>query len=41
VDIAALEGKVVKEEFLTLEGFLAEAKWMIHNTIICHGSKIF
>lgn len=39
VDISELEKLAGNDQFVTLEGFLGEAKWILHNTIIVHGSK--
>ncbi|OXA61128.1 Protein kinase C-binding protein 1 [Folsomia candida] len=37
VDISELEKLAGNDQFVTLEGFLGEAKWILHNTIIVHG----
>lgn len=40
VDILKLEEMAGSGSFSTLEGFLGEAKWIVHNAVIMHGSKI-
>src|SRR4051812_6745388 len=39
VDVAKIEEMAEAKAFKTLEGLLAETKWILHNTVVVHGSK--
>jgi len=40
VDITSLENMIRTEAFETLEGFMGELKWILHNSVIFDGSML-